>query len=209
MTDEMPKRKYQLRKRAAAMDDTRRRITEAAVELHGSVGPARTTVSAVAERAGVQRHTVYRHFPTEDDLFVACSAHFAELHPFPDIGALRDEADPALRLEAALSELYEHYADTAYMWRTIFRDAELVPAIPKALAPFERRLDEVVRLLASGWGARGARRALLGAAIRHAIDFRTWESLVQRGGLTTAQGAKLMRALAEDATGHGPPVALR
>ena len=79
------------------MDDTRRRITEAAVELHTSVGPARTTVSAVAERAGVQRHTVYRHFPTEEDLFAACSAHFDELHPAPDIAAWRAEADPGVQ----------------------------------------------------------------------------------------------------------------
>jgi AcrR family transcriptional regulator len=199
MASETTKRKYELRKRAEAMGDTRRRITEAALGLHGSVGPARTTVSAVAERAGVQRHTVYRHFPTEEDLFAACSAHFAELHPFPDIGALRGEADPAVRLEAALTELYEHYAGTAYMWRNILRDVELVPAIPKAMAPFERQLDEAVQQLAAGWGARGNRRAVVTAAIRHAIDFRTWESLVQRGGLTGSQGARLMRELVEAA----------
>jgi len=182
------------------MTDTRRRITEAAVELHGSVGPARTTVSAVAERAGVQRHTVYRHFPTEDELFAACSGHFAELHPMPDSETWRREADPAARLETALKELYDHYAETAYMLANILRDVELVPSIPKTLAPFERQLDEMVRLLASGWGARGARRAVLNAAIRHAIDFRTWESLVERGGISASQGARLMRALVEDAS---------
>ena len=95
MADETSKRPYRLKKRAEAMSDTRQRITEAAMELHGTVGPARTTVSAVAERAGVQRHTVYRHFPTEDDLFAACSAHFDELHPWPDSEAWRREADPA------------------------------------------------------------------------------------------------------------------
>jgi AcrR family transcriptional regulator len=199
MAPEITKRKYELRKRAEAMTDTRRRITEAAVELHGSVGPARTTVSAVAERAGVQRHTVYRHFPTEEDLFAACSAHFAELHPLPDIEEWRAEADPAVRLEMALTKLYDHYADTAYMWANIFRDVELVPSIPKNLAPFEHRLEEMVRVLASGWGARGKRRGLLSAALRHAIDFRTWESLVQRGGITASQGARLMRGLVEDA----------
>lgn len=181
------------------MDDTRRRITEAAVELHTSVGPARTTVSAVAERAGVQRHTVYRHFPTEEELFAACSAHFDELHPMPDGSAWRGEADPAVRLETALAQLYDHYAETAHMWTNVLRDAELVEAIPKTMAPVERHLDEIVRLLTSGWGARGARRTLLNAAIRHAIDFRTWETLVQRGGISAAQGARLMRALVEDA----------
>lgn len=199
MADENSKRPYRLKKRAEAMSDTRRRITEAAMELHGTVGPARTSVSAVAERAGVQRHTVYRHFPTEDDLFAACSAHFDELHPWPDSEAWRREADPARRLETALGELYDFYAATGSMWANILRDAELVPALSPALAPLEHQLDQMAELLASGWGARGARRALLKAAIRHAIGFRTWQSLVQRGGMTASQGARLMGALAEDA----------
>jgi AcrR family transcriptional regulator len=198
MADE--KRTYRLKKRAEAMSDTRRRITEAAMELHGTVGPARTTVSAVAERAGVQRHTVYRHFPSEEELFAACSAHFVELHPLPDIEAWRDEPDPAVRLEKALTRLYDHYAETAHMWTNVLRDAELVAALPKAMAPFGRFLDELVALLASGWGVRGARRDLLTAAIRHAVDFRTWESLVQRGGIGSLQGARLMRALADGAS---------
>jgi AcrR family transcriptional regulator len=199
MSDERSKRPYRLKKRAEAMSDTRQRITEAAMELHGTVGPARTTVSAVAERAGVQRHTVYRHFPTEDDLFAACSAHWAEMNPVPNMEAWRRESDPAVRLERALRELYEYYTATASMWANVLRDVDLVPSVPASLAPFERHLDDVAELLASGWGARGARRALLKAGIRHAIDFRTWESLVERGGITTAEGARLMRALAEDA----------
>jgi AcrR family transcriptional regulator len=204
MNPESNKRRYQLKKRAEGMTDTRRRITEAAVELHGTVGPARTTVSAVAERAGVQRHTVYRHFPTEEDLFGACSARFAELHPLPAIESWRGKADPAVRLETALTELYEHYAETAQMLANVFRDAELVASLPKTMAPFERHLDEMVSLLTSGWGARGGRRSLLKAAVRHAIDFRTWESLVKRGGISSSQGARLMRALVEDAV-RPPP----
>jgi AcrR family transcriptional regulator len=181
------------------MADTRRRITEATVELHGTVGPARTTVSAVAERAGVQRHTVYRHFPDEDALVAACSAHFFELHPLPEAEAWRRERDPAARLETALVELYRYYDETAYMWTNILRDAELSPPILRLMPPFQRRIDEMVRVLASGWGARGAWRTLLVAAIGHAIDFRTWESLVQRGGVSAEQGARLMRALVESA----------
>ncbi len=205
MSDETSKRPYRLKKRAEAMSDTRQRITEAAMELHGTIGPARTTVSAVAERAGVQRHTVYRHFPTDDDLLAACSAHFAELHPMPDSEEWRREADPARRLQTALVELYDFYAVTGSMWANIIRDAELVPALPRALAPFEHQLDEVAELLAAGWGARGARRALLKTAIRHAIDFRTWQSLVERGGITASEGARLMGALAEDAAGPARP----
>src|SRR3954451_25359268 len=106
MSVEKSTRPYQLRKRADAMEATRRRITSAAVELHRTVGPARTTMTAVAERAGVQRQTLYRHFPNDEELFAACSGHFAALHPRPDAGRWREIADPAERLRIALDELY-------------------------------------------------------------------------------------------------------
>src|SRR3954452_13929139 len=102
MSSEKTTRRYELRKRADAMAETRRRITEATMELHGTVGPARTTISAVAERAGVQRPTVYRHFPTEADLFAACSSHFREADPTPD-------PEDWETLEQALEELYAYY----------------------------------------------------------------------------------------------------
>ena len=100
------KRPYRKRRRAELEDETRLRITEAAVALHGSVGPARTTVSAVAERAGVQRATVYRHFPDERSMFAACSAHWIAANPLPDLGAWARIADPGERLRTALTELY-------------------------------------------------------------------------------------------------------
>src|SRR5918996_4055938 len=89
------KRPYRKRRRAELEDQTRLRITEAAVELHGRVGPARTTISAVADRAGVQRATVYRHFPDEDALFAACSGHWAAMNPSPDPSAWQAIRDPA------------------------------------------------------------------------------------------------------------------
>src|SRR3954470_2068804 len=109
------KRKYELKKRAEGMAETRLRITEAAVDLHGAIGPARTTVSAVAERAGVQRHTVYRHFPTEQDLFAACSSHFFESDPPPDPQEWHD-------LENALDQLYAYYERNEAMYSNLFRD---------------------------------------------------------------------------------------
>src|SRR5512135_773026 len=113
MGDKTPtKRKYELKQRAAEMAETRRRITEAAVELHGTVGPARTTVSAIAERAGVQRHTVYRHFPSDADLFGACSAHYLDANPWPDPEPWRAISDPQQRLARALDELYAWYERT-------------------------------------------------------------------------------------------------
>ena len=107
-----PKRKYELKQRADEMAKTRRRITAAAVELHGTIGPARTTLSAVAERAGVQRHTVYRHFRSEEELFGACSAHFFTAHPLPDLESWRAIGDPHERLARALDELYAYYERT-------------------------------------------------------------------------------------------------
>src|ERR671916_1968125 len=97
-----PKRKYELKKRAQEMAETHRRITEAAIELHGSVGPSRTTLSAVAKRAGVERRTLYRHFPTEADLFSACSTRYFAANRWPDLGNWRAIRDPQQRLERAL-----------------------------------------------------------------------------------------------------------
>src|SRR3712207_4561150 len=134
MSAEKTTRRYQLRKRADAMEATKRRITEAAVELHGTLGPARTTMTAVAERAGVQRQTVYRHFADEAELLGACSAHFAQLHPWPDLDRWRAIADPDERLRVALDELYAWYEATGAMWTTVFRDETLVPAIAPNLA---------------------------------------------------------------------------
>src|SRR5215475_7198247 len=102
MSREVQKRTYRLKKRADQVAETHRRITEAAIELHGTVGPARTTLSAVAERAGVERRTLYRHFATEADLFVACSTHYFAENPWPDIDAWRAIPDPRERLARAL-----------------------------------------------------------------------------------------------------------
>ena len=150
-------RKYELQQRADAMEETRLRITEAAMELHGSVGPARTTVTAVAERAGVQRHTVYRHFPTEAELFASCTAHFAALHPWPDTDAWSRIDDPRERLATALDELYRWYEETSEMWTRILRDRELVEAIEANLLPFYDYVVHWVATLSAGWGLRGRR----------------------------------------------------
>jgi AcrR family transcriptional regulator len=193
-----PRRKYELKRRAADMAETRRRIIEAAVELHGTIGPARTTVTSVAERAGVQRHTVYRHFPSEADLFTACSAHFFEANPLPNLAAWQAIGGPGPRLERALDELYAYYERTEAMYGNVYRDAELVEALPPALAPFERYLDEAARILAAGRPGRGRRRQVLAAALRHAVDFRTWQSLAA-GGLTRAEAIRLMIGFVEAA----------
>jgi AcrR family transcriptional regulator len=195
MSTEMKTRRYRLRKRADAMEETRRRITAAAVELHGTVGPARTTISAVAERAGVQRQTVYRHFPTEDELYAACSRHFYEGDRWPDPERWRAIADPAERLGAALDDLYAYYERNDAMWTNVLRDETLVDALPSSLAVFWDYLEDAAGALAEGWGARGGRRRVLLAATRHAVDFHTWRSLTGSGAVSRAAVVELASAM--------------
>jgi AcrR family transcriptional regulator len=183
-------RPYRKRRRAELERATRERITAAAVELHGTVGPARTTISELAERAGVQRATVYRHFPDEGSLFEACSAHWAADNPLPDLAPALQIAEPEHRLRAVLAALYGYYETAEPMLSNIFRD---VPSMP-ALAAISRRraggLTALAGQLAADWD--GCDPELLTAAIALALDFRVWQMLVRERGLSRAQAIDLM-----------------
>ena len=192
------KRKYELKRRAEQMGETRLRITEAAIALHGSVGPSRTTMSAVAERAGVERRTLYRHFPNEADLFQACSTHYFATNPWPDLDSWRAMRDPRERLDRALNELYAYYGRTEPMFTNVLRDAEVVAFARDAVAPLNAYLDEAAEVLAAGRGARGGRRQLVRGALRHALAFSTWHSL-STNGIERPDAVKLMAALVETA----------
>ena len=197
MSPEIPaKRKYELKKRAEEMAETHRRITEAAIDLHGTIGPSRTTMSAVAKRAGVERRTLYRHFPNEADLFTACSAHYFTANPWPDLGSWSAIRDPHQRLARALDELYAYYERTEPMLSNVLRDAEIVDLARRAVAPLHAYLEEAAEILASGRPGRGKRRHLLIAALRHAIAFPTWHSLTTNG-IARSDAAKLITALVE------------
>jgi AcrR family transcriptional regulator len=172
-----------MRKRADDVERTRRRITEAAVELHTTIGPANTTISAIAERAGVTRLTVYSHFPDLEQLFLACSGHWFALHQPPDPSAWRDVADQRRRVTRAIEELYtwyEHNGDDLYPLR---RDLEAVPpALRDATLTAEaQRVDIVI----AGMKLSKVTSRRLRAAIGHALDFWTWHSLVRDQGLST------------------------
>lgn len=204
-----PKRKYELKKRADEMSETRRRITEAAVELHGTIGPARTTLSAIAERAGVQRHTVYRHFPADADLFAACSAHYFTANPWPDLDAWREVADPRERLRLALGEMYAYYERNAPMLGNALRDAELVDAVRPTLAPLHAFFADAAEILAAGRPTRGRRRRILTAALHHALGFHTWRSLTADPAIGCAEAVELATALVEAAAANRTPPACR
>jgi AcrR family transcriptional regulator len=193
-----PKRKYELKKRADDMAETHRRITDAAIELHATVGPSRTTLSAVAKRAGVERRTLYRHFPTEADLFAACSAHYFTANPWPDLGDWRAIRDPRERLERALDDLYAYYERTEPMLSHVLRDSELVDFARDAVAPLYTYLEEAAEILTVGRQARGRRRQLVKGAVRHALAFSTWHSL-STSGIGRTDAVKLTTALVEAA----------
>src|SRR5207244_2576947 len=124
-------RPYRKGKRAELEEQTRRRITESTVALHEEVGPARTSISAIAERAGVRRSTVYRHFPDEDTLFAACSSHWRAANPAPNPADWAAIEDPGERTQKALRELYEFYARTEGMYSSLMRDEPLMPIVQR------------------------------------------------------------------------------
>jgi AcrR family transcriptional regulator len=191
------KRKYQLKQRAERLADTRRRITEATLELHRTVGPAATQISEIARRARVQRRTVYNHFPDDASLFAACSAHWRALHPAPDPAPWLDVHDPGERLRLALRELYAWYRETGPMTANVLRDAELLPALGRIIdGGLGAYLEHVRHTLTKPFSARGRRRKRIDAAARAAVDFHLWRVLAPLGD---AEAADLAASLVERA----------
>ena len=184
-------RKYELKRRAERQAETRQRIVEAAVELHRTKGPARTTLSDVARRAGVQRHTLYRHFPDERALFTACSGHFYELTPFPDPEPWQAIADPDARLRAGLTAMYAYFERAEDMLTTTVRDAEIHP-LTQEVAKLRRgrMLERVQGVLAEHLPDTPRVHATLALA----LDFYTWRSLVRRSGLSNEEAVETMVA---------------
>ena len=200
MSTESKTRPYRKRRRAEQEEATRLRITEAAVDLHGSLGPARTTVSGVAERAGVQRATVYRHFPDEEALFAACSSHWEMLNPPPDPTAWGEVTDPERRLRLALAELYAWYGPNERMLENVTRDLPLVPAMRGPVEEFGRFYGAAAEALLRGRRERGARRRRVAAAIGHGLAFDTWRSLVRDQGLSADEAVELIADLVDCAS---------
>ena len=188
-------RKYEKRRRADLEKQTRQGIVEALVELHGSIGPARTTVRAVAERAGVQRATVYSHFPDEPSMFAACSSHWAQQNPLPDPAAWSAIKESGPRIRTALGELYAFYAGNEQMLANVFRDQSLVENLRPAMQMFVDYMTAAVRAVA----ARARPSQILRGAIGHALSFSTWQSLTREQGLPASKSISLMASMIERA----------
>ena len=179
------RRSYNKVRRAAAEDKTRTRIVDALLELHEEVGPARTTVSAIAARAGVQRLTVYRHFPDETSMLRACSGRWGELNPLPEIVPF-ETGNPLRWFRRVLLSVYQWYGRNERMLTQIATDAERMPALRAMYSELERELEALAGTLDRAWPRRNSRRL---ATIRHALDFTTWRSLSRVTGSNTKAAA--------------------
>jgi AcrR family transcriptional regulator len=180
-------RNYTLKKRAEKQAQTRQRIVEATFDLHGSVGPAQTTLSMIAEKAGVQRHTLYAHFKDERSLFEACSGLHLEREPLPEIDAWRRINDVDQRLRVGLSELYGWYSRNAGVVGAVLRDAQVHDLTRETVAitiiPYMNGCRDVLAETLTK-----QQSAVLGLA----LSFHTWQTLVQEQGLQSTEAAEVM-----------------
>jgi AcrR family transcriptional regulator len=188
----MGKVRYQLKKRAVKQMETRQRIVDAAVYLHETVGVPGTTISAIAEHAGVERLTVYRHFSDEHALLTACTGHYLALHPLPNPAQWASIEDPELCLRTALSEIYAYHRLTEAMMISTYRDIESVPTMQEVLAPLFEYWRDIRDRLADKYPSTEESCHLVIGAIGHAIHFLTWRSLVRQQGLADNQAAEIM-----------------
>ena len=194
----MKRGKYELKKRAERQEETRLRITRATLELHESVGPALTTRSAIAERAGVSRHTVYAHFPDDLSLGLACSTLGLTENPLPDIGPWEEIADPERRLRTALGELYGYFRRREGLWANIQRDHDFPqrkdhPDVREIMRPIVEHWAKMHRVLAEGWETQEDRApSLVFGTIGVALDFQSWRTMVRKQGMSDEQAVEVM-----------------
>ena len=187
--------KYNLKARAERYQQTRQRIVETAVELHEIHGPAQTTITDIAKKAGVQRRTVYNHFPDELSLFKACSAHNRALNPPPDPEPWKLIPDPEERLRGALADVYAYYRRNEQMIANVTRDAQANPNVRKVLEPRVKHQERMRGVLAAGWEEQRdgqLRHKLLYGALWMALEFQTWHTLVRQQGFEDEEVIELM-----------------
>jgi AcrR family transcriptional regulator len=184
-------RAYELKQRAERQEQTRQRIIGAAIELHQTLGPARTTVTDIADRAGVSRLTVYRHFPDELALGMACSGLYWELHPLPDPEDWRSFPTLASRLRTALAETYAYHRETAPMMSHALADSADSPI----MQPYHEHWRHAAIVVAEGGRSGGPEDPMLRAAVGHALAFGTWQSLTRDQELTDQEAIELMLRL--------------
>ena len=208
----MKRGKYELKKRAERQEGTRLRIARATLELHEILGPALTTRSAIAERAGVTRPTVYSHFPDDLTLGKACSSLEMSDNPLPDPEPWAEIPDPERRLRKALGDLYSYFRRRERLWANVLRDQEMLLDDPEALEadaeimePIFLHWERMRETLAAGWGSSDESPPLLVGALGLALDFQAWRAMARTQGLGDEQAVELMVGMVRCATGVAGP----
>jgi AcrR family transcriptional regulator len=186
--------KYKLKARAERQQQTRQRIVEATVDLHKVHGPVQTTITDIAKRAGVERQTVYNHFPDELTLFKACSAYNRALNPPPDPEPWKLIPDPEERQRKALAEVYIYYRRNEQLLANVIRDAQANPNVRKVLEPRVKHQERMRDALAAGWERRDGERRhkLLYGALWMSLEFQTWQALVRQQAFEDDEAVELM-----------------
>jgi len=187
----MPRR-YELKRRASRQNETRQRIVDATVHLHQTVGGTKTTISAIAEKAGVERLTVYRHFPDEKALFTACTSHYLALNPPPDPTEWEKVSQAEKRLHTALTAIYAFHRRTEPMFTRAANDLEDIPVLREVMTPFFAYWERVHEVLCAPWRVSGRQRIRVRAIVGPAINFETWRSLVREQKLKDAEAVDLV-----------------
>ncbi|MGD8577386.1 MAG: TetR/AcrR family transcriptional regulator [Thiohalophilus sp.] len=187
----MKKRKYQQKARAEQARETRQQIVEAAVKLHEKLGPAKTSIMAIAEEAGVQRLTVYRHFPDDAGLFEACTSHWLSMHPPPSVADAGDPVEPRAQTEKTLLAVYDYYRANERMWTGAYRDVDEVEALQEPMGRVEAYFDSMRDDLLANWKVPAKDKKQLSLSLRHCLRFTTWRSL-KTESLSDKQMVKLV-----------------
>src|SRR5918997_564171 len=211
----MKRGKYELKKRAERQEETRLRIARATLEMHEILGPALTTRSAIAQRSGVTRPTVYSHFPDDLTLGKACSSLEMSDNPLPDPGPWQQIADPEQRMRVALGELYAYFRRRERLWTNILRDqempltnddlAEAQEADAEIMEPIFVHWERMKQTLAAGWGTSDESPRLLLSAIGLTLDFQTWRAMGRTQELSDEQAIELMVGMVGCAAGVAGP----
>lgn len=184
------RRPYQLKARARRQEEVHKRITVAAIHLHGTVGPAKTTMKAIAEQAGVRRATIYNHFPSEYELLDACSSHWFGENPPPDPAGWAKIDDPKKRVRQGLAEMYDYYYRGRYMLEKVLRDAAVVPAMEEIRRnKWLPMIEYIVGILAQEQN-NPEKDKNVRASLRVVLDFFTWRTLIE-SGLSNEEAAGL------------------
>ena len=187
----MTTRKYKKTKRAEQQQETRERIVAATVVLHEELGVANTSIKAIAERAGVQRPTVYRYFPDDLSLLQACTSHWLSFNPPPDAADWQEMADAKEKTSAALLAFFNYYRGTEAMWTGAYRDVEDIAALREVLKGFEEYIDQIRDALVAAWKLKGKGKNQVSITLRHCLRFSSWQSL-KRENMNDRQIANLV-----------------